>query len=912
VANESDILERINRALQDKDGTELARALAMAGDLDSDQFYLTLMYKVFPFPKPETQKRAAGLLITAIDRNEKPLRSLVTHADDQIRYWALHVLGQTNRLSLDELEAVLGRSDRDETKTLAADFLFAMGTPEAHQILICQLGNPSWNLRHHINKLLLTLGEAIVPPIREVFVRGDLHQKYGALRLLVEVLGPNALKYLRKFLTSKNPTVRLYAIAALEFIPGSKSLGLLFASLMDKNPIMRHQACHVLARRGQESVDELKKLVNEQDTLHQEELLELIGRILGTATMDFVDPMLNSEDPNQRYFALVAIGQQPNHEGLRKIIEAFFDPVWVIRNLAARLLSRLGPAARDELIATLNSSHFDTVFWATRALGEAGDSVAARPLLNLVDHHPDPNVRVCAVKALCRLDIEYIAELLVQNFKDSVPTVRNAIIEGLTTMTRTKVVKTLLIHLFHSDQTISFCSEKTLKLLDLPALSSVFELLVTLAERERERFIRYVHLLKPEQLEVILRRPKVTLDDFDPDRLDIQNVEVVSLQDYRNLDDLLIQLKEQGGSDLHINVGLPPMFRIHGELTRANIPPVTEDRAIQLLQSILNEDQRLRLKDHWEIDFSYELKNVGRYRGNIFRQRQGYSGVFRLIPTQIPTFEELGLNRSVFEGLADHRSGLILLTGTTGSGKSTTMATMVDYINQTRFEHILTIEDPIEFVHQHKRCSINQRELGVHTHSFSDALRSSLRENPDVILVGEMRDPETIKLALTASETGHLVFSTLHTINTSETVNRIIGAFAAEQQEQVRLELSGVLRAIISQKLIQRKDRRGRMLAYEMLICNTAVRNLIKEAKTEQIISIIQSSQAEHMQTMDQSLAKLVVAGACDIEIVMPHVSDKKSFQQLLQPPAGGGTAPKPGAGGSPGTAYGQTGVKGR
>ncbi|HNW33851.1 MAG TPA: type IV pilus twitching motility protein PilT, partial [Candidatus Ozemobacteraceae bacterium] len=336
-------------------------------------------------------------------------------------------------------------------------------------------------------------------------------------------------------------------------------------------------------------------------------------------------------------------------------------------------------------------------------------------------------------------------------------------------------------------------------------------------------------------------------------------------------------------SDLHINVGLPPMIRIHGELVRTNLPPITEDRASQLLLSVLNEEQLARFKEKWEIDFSLEVKHVARFRANMFKQRSGISGVFRIIPTTIPTYEELGLERAVFEGLCENRNGLILVTGPTGSGKSTTMAAMVDTLNRTRYEHILTIEDPIEFVHQHKRCSVNQRELGAHTHAFADALRSGLREDPDVILVGEMRDQETIRLALTAAETGHLVFSTLHTINTYESINRIIGAFPADHQDQIRLELSGVLRAIVSQKLMPMVSHKGRVLAYELLIVNIAVKNLIKEAKTEQILSIMQTAQSEKMQTMDQALAKLVQKGICHMDSVMPHVTDKKSFQALVQ-----------------------------
>jgi twitching motility protein PilT len=893
-ATEAENLAKLNIAFTQGNTAEIRQVLEHCHHHDSEQFLLMLLYKGLAYPDTEVQKAAAEVLGKHIKRLEEPLLTLINHPEESIRFWSLYLLGKTTRLDAKALEEILNRPEKDETKIQAAEILLRQNKPENLELLICQLGNPSWALRRFLSRHLMEKGEETVPAIRNVFVKGNLHQKFAALKFLVEISGPKAPKVIRKFLTSPDPTVKLYATAALEFIPGSKSLGHLFATLVDHSPIMRYQAAHVLSRKGNDAFREAMDILNSKGPLVREELMEIIGKILGPKSAEFFQDMVSSAVPDDRFYAYLAISQNPDLMGIRLLIRGFRDPVWVIRSLIADQLSRLGPTATEELIAALNDADFDSTSWITKTLGMTRDAMVARPLLNYVDRHPDPNVRICSVKALCQLDLEYVAELLVLDFKDSAISVRVAISEGLLAMSRLKVLKTLLIHLFDYDQTISFWSEKTLKQMQYSALTSVLEMLVTLDSANRDRFIHYVHVLKPDQLDEILRREKVQLNDFNPDVMKEEEFRLVALSDYRTLEDLLAQLKDQKGSDLHINVGLPPMFRIHGELTRASLPPVNEEKASRLLQSILNEEQRRKFEQHWEIDFSYEVKHVGRFRGNIFRQRQGTSGVFRLIPTQIPTFEELGLNRKVFEQLAENRSGLILVTGTTGSGKSTTMAAMVDHINRTRFEHILTIEDPIEFVHPHKRCSINQRELGIHTHTFSDALRSSLRENPDVILVGEMRDQETIKLALTAAETGHLVFSTLHTINTSESINRVIGAFPADHQDQVRLELGGVLRAIVSQKLMPRSDRQGRVLAHELLICTTAVKNLIKEAKTEQIISVLQSSSAENMQTMDMALAKLVIAGICNLDIVMPHVFDKKSFPQLLQPQGGSSSPAKP------------------
>lgn len=909
-----ELFNNLQRAFQLDDVRQILSILERVGKVENEQFLLFLIYHGFAHPDPEIQRKCVDLVQPNLGKVVEPLHTLINHPHENVRHWSLALLGNAGKLTHDQLATVLQRNEKDETKILVIDLLVATVTATAtapttatttttatsqatFELLIRQLGDPSWGVRRHLNKKLAVYGEKLLTPIKTVFAKGNLHEKYWALKLMIDLSGAKAIQNIRKFLTAKDFTVKLYAIAALEYVEGDQALGFLLAALMEESPVMRYQAQHIFASKGDRALNEVVKLLDEKGSELKDTLNILTGKMLKEKSVAYFKQQLASGDPNERFYALRAIGQNPDQEGVKRLIQAFQDPVWIIRKMASDLLANLIPRAHEELIAALNDTSYDVVFWAARTLGAGREASAARPLLNLVDHHPNPNVRVYAVKALCQLDVEYVAELLILNFRDAQPAVRTAIAEGLAQMSRLKVIKYLVIYLFDRDKTTSFWCEKILKSLQYPALSCLLRLLVTLDIVQQEKFISFLHHLKPEQLHKILGRETVTMEDFDPDQIPAEEFELVPLTQYRTLDDLLAQLKEQRGSDLHLNVGLPPMFRVHGELTRTNLPAITEERASQLVFSIFTEDQMERFKERWEIDFSYEVKHVGRFRANIFRQRQGVSGVFRLIPTQIPTFEELGLQRSVFEPLCENRNGLILVTGPTGSGKSTTMAVMVDYINKARHEHILTIEDPIEFVHQHKRCSINQRELGTHTHSFADALRSSLREDPDIILVGEMRDPETIKLALTASETGHLVFSTLHTISASESINRVIGAFSADHQDQIRLELAGVLRAIVSQKLLQRSDRRGRVLAYELLICNIAVRNLIKEAKTEQILSVMQTAAAERMQTMDQALARLVSSETCSLDTVMPHVQDKKSFNQLVQgtsttkPPSPGTTS---------------------
>jgi twitching motility protein PilT len=332
-----------------------------------------------------------------------------------------------------------------------------------------------------------------------------------------------------------------------------------------------------------------------------------------------------------------------------------------------------------------------------------------------------------------------------------------------------------------------------------------------------------------------------------------------------DISQLLIFVHKNGASDLHISAGEQPMARIYGEMRRIEVPSLSREDVHVMLYDILNDQQRKNFEEHHELDFSIELKNVARFRVNAFRQARGEAVVFRVIPSKILTLEELGLPKVLREVCKTER-GLVLVTGPTGSGKSTTLASMIDVINNTLKGHIITIEDPIEFVHESKNCLVNQRELGAHTLAFANALRSALREDPDIILVGEMRDLETISLALTAAETGHLVFSTVHTSGAPKTVDRVIDVFPAEQQEQIRAQFAESIEAIISQVLLKRRDGRGLVPALEIMIGTPAVRNLIRENKVAQLPSAIQVGQKFGMISLDQSLKDLVARSIVEKE----------------------------------------------
>jgi twitching motility protein PilT len=350
-----------------------------------------------------------------------------------------------------------------------------------------------------------------------------------------------------------------------------------------------------------------------------------------------------------------------------------------------------------------------------------------------------------------------------------------------------------------------------------------------------------------------------------------------------DIQEFLKIMVDRGASDLHITVGSPPMIRVNGELNPLPYPALGQSDTKNLCYSLLTDGQKHRFEEDWELDFSFAVRGLSRFRGNLFNQKGAVGGAFRTIPYQIRGLAELGLPPVVGE-LTKQPRGLVLVTGPTGSGKSTTLASMVDKGNMERREHIMTVEDPIEFVHEHKRCVINQREVLADTKSFADSLKHVLRQDPDVCLVGEMRDLETMEAALVIAETGHLVFSTLHTNSAVQTINRVIDVFPPYQQGQVRAQLSLVLQAVISQQLIPRADGKGRVLAVEVMIPNAAIRNLIREQKIHQIYSQMQVGQIKHgMQTMSQSLVDLYQRRLISFEEAMGHATEPDELAGMLQ-----------------------------
>lgn len=348
-----------------------------------------------------------------------------------------------------------------------------------------------------------------------------------------------------------------------------------------------------------------------------------------------------------------------------------------------------------------------------------------------------------------------------------------------------------------------------------------------------------------------------------------------------SIEEVLTIAKQAGASDVHITVGIPPKMRVNGALYDMDFPKMLPPDTEEIINQIMSEKQKAIYMDRGEYDMSFSIRDVGRYRVNAYHQRGSAAIAFRLVGTQIPTPEELGIPESVVD-LSQRKRGMVLVTGPTGSGKSTTLAAIIDKVNKTRDAHVITLEDPIEYLHQHQMAMVNQREIGIDSGSYANALRAALREDPDVILVGEMRDLETISVAITAAETGHLVLSTLHTIGAASTVDRMIDVFPAHQQQQIRIQVANVLEAVISQQLIPTADGRGRVAAFEVMHANHAVRNLIREGKTHQLMSVIQTNRKLGMITMDEALTQLYFTGKITKDDAIEFAQDVEGMEIKL------------------------------
>ncbi|MFZ2958707.1 MAG: PilT/PilU family type 4a pilus ATPase [Candidatus Ozemobacteraceae bacterium] len=842
------------------------------------------------------------------------LPALRLSTDMTVRFWAFFMLVELSFLSQPELLEIANSRENDEIRKFV---LGALGKKPDKGVILCMLdkiSDPSWIIRKQAKKILIDQGDSIYQIIQEYFLSCPSRQKYDCIKIIPLILKEKAFSLFQRMLTADaSGVVRPYLCAGLGEIRSEASLTTLIGLLEDPSMLVREEAIKSLTNWGREVVRPLLSIFPTTAQETRLAIVVLLGRVLGLDVAKELSDFFGPFTQETKYYLLTALAEVRDPLVVRDLIVFLKDDSVFIQEYTIKILARLGVHALDPLLASIDSEDEKLIIPVLKVIGEIGSKDGLRPLLFLIDNSRNTLIRTCAIESISKLQkFDLIAGLLLLKLDDKDIAIRHTIVENLSKHPRNAFIKDLILASMDRNSDVSWWSKEILKRRDYPGIPSFIALYEQGTDFEKDKVISLTSKLSKDQIDAVLKKEKITFESLQPENVETRVLtRKYNKENITDIKELFYYLHEEGGSDLHISIGLPPSIRIHGELVRTTFETITPEKSRYLLYSLLNEVQKETFIQRMELDFSFEISDCARFRANVFVQKNGVAGVFRIIPNVVPTFEELSLDREIMAKVVNHRSGLILVTGATGSGKSTTLAAMIDQINRSRYDHIITIEDPIEFVHPHKRCVVTQRELGTNTLNFTNALRSALREDPDVILVGEMRDLETMHLAIAAAETGHLVFSTLHTINAYESIHRVIGAFPGDQQHTVRMQMAGTLRAILSQRLIPAYLSSGRILAYEVLIGSTPVRRCIKEDKIDQLISIMQTSRGDGMISMDMCLEDLVIRKKITFDDGLKNAEDKKSFEKRIQerqgtpsiekktstPPGQPGSHPPPGIG---------------
>jgi twitching motility protein PilT len=793
--------------------------------------------------------------------------------------------------------------------------------------LLSLLDHAAWPVRKRAEGVLASLGSPVVERIKQLFLSLSENQRYWSMRVIARVLGAGALGWLKQLARHHAPAVRGSIISAVSEIPGDEATEFLFAALADDAWPNRNAAAEHLERRGKAILPYVGRGVKEGSGDTKYWSLKLLVRVLKEEGMALLSQCLEHEDATLRYYAIMSLGESHEEWALSALARALADPSWPNRRAAAQTLAQAGKPAVKVLVDALKSADPDVLYWSLKTLGEIGDERMVAPAGRLTARPElDAEVKDWVVDALAGVRSDAAAKRLIEIGADDEAIRQRAgqHLKGFGLI----AVRPLLRYLKSTNTRAKEFAVRVLRSLGYPGMDALIAAFEELNPTRAELIVQGLKRLDAALLEDMFRKGTATADrlhelatgamsDASVDGSTVwrmpglfgmgpgagaipgaaapgTGVGDVTLTEASvsdlvpqesaypvTFDEILGRALEQAASDIHIRVGQPPVFRLQGVLKTAQFPPFTEAHVQGLLKSFLSELQRTRFRRDKELDIGYEIPGVSRFRVNVFSELSGTGVVARVIPSRVPSLTDLSLP-PVFQTVCSTIDGLILVTGPTGSGKSTTLAAMIDYINETRDEHILTIEDPVEFRHAKKRALMSYRELGKNTRSFSKALRSALREDPDVILVGELRDRTTISLAVRAAETGHLVLGTLHTSTAAETVDRIVNVFPGGQQAAIRTSLAAALKAVICQHLVPSVDGK-RVAALEILLVNFAVANLIREQKLNQIDSAIMAGRKDGMISRDDHLAHLVRERRVRPQDAIEYAHNKTDLEKYLK-----------------------------
>lgn len=880
-----------------------------------------LLVEAFGSPFWEIRSRAHELLADRRSKDLVPrLADALLSGDEDRCFWSVRTLSRYGGRAAPFLLQSLDRVP-PTMRLYVLRALSACGIADlegAVETLVRILDADDWVLREEAARLLETVQEKSLPAIRAVLKDGTKNQRFWAFKIMARVMGDAAVLPLTRILETAAEELqedsRPYALAALKEIRSAAVIPPLLRLLADESWYMRAEAAELLTGLGDLAVrDLLEALRAEDDADVRFWIMKVLRRIMGEGAIDVLAEQLASPSKGARYSAVLTLAEIPSGRAAELLVGAFGDEAWVIRKAAAQALTEMGEVAVEPLLRNLVGEDEERNYWTLQTLGLLGSERAVSFVGRLLEHESRA-IRLAAVDALGGVGGPAALRCLVEAFRNGMWTVRQRASEVVRRLGAPALVH-LLAFVEDEHEDVAYWTRQTLHGFLLPGLESLLKEVRELPRRELPTVQEELGRMEPGALLRELARPEVRLADLlgagwrnrpGPERTAGVLVAGPPVRDLftifdRHLGDpydvpmdaLLAEAQRSGASDLHLKVGCPPILRVNGELRRTKYAPLTAGHTIGLCGSILSALQKDELSQNLQLDMSYRASGGSRFRINLYMQTRGLEAACRYIDPRIPSFADLNLPERQMRRIASHQDGLVLVTGPTGCGKTTTLSAIVDYVNRTYARHVITIEDPIEYVHENVLSYISYREVGLDVRSFAMGLRGALREDPDVILIGELRDRETVTTALTLAGTGHLVLASFHTANASQTVEQLVDFFPAEQQDHVRRQLAFILKAVVSQRLFSRQDRPGRIPAYELLLSNTAVRNLIREGNTQQLFSVMQGASEAGMVTFDAVLQDLVDRRIVAFDEALPFVYDPTAFHQAS--PLRGGKGQKKG-----------------
>lgn len=863
-------------------------------------------------------RKAASQIFSEIGSEaHKFLLQQITNESDQekqqtICYWLTTIIREKSHISMATIADLFALGNHHIRKMLLENNA-NLTNSECIPFLYKLLSNENWEIREKASRNLLHLGPEMIDILERNFSEADDHQRFWTFKIIAKSLGSEAVKYFSKFIKNDpdDEKMQLYAVSNLGEIDDPRVLKSLLNFLKTESFLIREQVfrslCKVVIKHKSESI---KLITGKIDSVSLETMLRVISTCFDHSVIIELQELFESSDTQTRYLSVAHLGNYQTQDTARILIKRFNDERYAIRKLAMEKLSQLNTYAITPLLETLQSPKKDLVYWALNCLGSIGEATTLSSIAALL-HAEDKETRLLALETIATIDAEESCEIFIEAFDNDRWEVRQRACELFSKCSHYPIIY-LLSGTYSDVQNIRFWSFKTLEKMQFIGLESFLNQ-VNQEAQSPQLYIRNLKLsdqtvlakqlskknpslFQIEQSVKIKTETQATLkqivnsnSEFNPKpSLNINQAEInlsplpdtTQTTPYKiTIDELFDQAFNLESSDIHLKVGHPPIVRVNGKLSTMRESEIYSDQIVLFIKEILEDRHIHRLENNFQVDTSYQTPKGTRMRINIYKTLSGFELAGRFISDKIPTFENLRLPISMMQKVSTMENGLVVLTGPTGSGKSSTLASIINYINILSQKHIICIEDPVEYLHTSQLSFISQREVLRDVSSFPSGIRATLREDPDVILIGELRDEESVETAMTLAGTGHLVLTTLHAPTCTSAVEQLMDFFSAENQEHIRKQIAFNLKAIVSQRLLRRKTGGGRIPACEIMINTPAVRNIIRDGKTEQLPTMIETSKKDGMISLDQTLKDLIHTGQVTLEEAWPHVIDQKTFK---------------------------------